>query len=528
MSYNKEYERIETGYHAVRWNEPPIYCLGRKGIYNEIAPYPAKTLIESVNKTVDQLIPENMKRDKKPYLPELSEPEVLRHYTRLSQNNFSYDSGSTLGLGTCTMKYSPKINDKLAGGPYISKLHPLQDDSTIQGILCLMYDLRNWLCELAGMDEFSFQPRGGAHGVFANASMMKAYHHSRGEDYRDEVITSVISHPVNAGCPAAVGYKVITLYPDPKTGDIGIEQMRAAISPRTAGMMVTIPYDTGVFDSHIKDYIDMVHEAGGLVSLDQANFNGVMGRLRAGDAGADMMHFNLHKSFSSPHGSIGPGSGAIGVKGFLTKFLPIPVVAFDGNNYYTDYERPDSIGKVTCFLGNIGSVIRTYAWIKALGANGLKEASSMAVINNNYLIKKMLQIPGVDIVCPHRAMLQEARFTVEKLFQDTGVTTTDVNRRVVDYGICSYFEGHEPMVDPNPITPEPSDSVTVDDLERFAEIIGHVSDEAYSDPEIVKTAPHRCAIHRALEGPLTETSQLATTWRAFLKRNPDFKPWKAL
>lgn len=522
MSYNKKYQDIETGYQAVRWHEPVVYQLGHKGITNDMVPKAGREIRDAVGKDVEDMIPESMLRREKAWLPEISEPEVVRHYTRLSQNNFSYDSGNTLGLGTCTMKYSPKVNDKLVNLPSVTELHPLQDESTIQGILELMYDLRSWLCEIAGMDEFTFQPRGGAHGVFANAAMIKAYHHSRGEDFRDEIITSVISHPANAGCPASMGYKVITLYPD-ETGDIGIEQLRAAISPRTAGMMVTIPYDTGVFDSKIKEYVDLVHQAGGLVSLDQANFNGVMGRLRAGDLGADMMHFNLHKTFSTPHGSVGPGAGAVGVKKHLIPFLPKPLVTFDGSEYHLDYDREDSLGKVGSFLGNIHAVIRTYAWIMALGAKGLKEASAMAVINNNYLIKKMLEVKGVDIVCPHRNKLQEARFTVDRIFQDTGVTTTDINRRVVDYGIVSYFEGHEPMIDPNPITPEPSDSVTVEDLERFAEVIGKVSAEAYSDPEIVTTAPHRCAIHRVDEGPLTQTEQLATTWRAFLKRNPGYQ-----
>jgi glycine dehydrogenase subunit 2 len=527
MSYKKEYEQIETGYQAVRWHEPVVYNLGRKGIVNEITP-PANEEVKKTVGNVTDKIPASMRRKTKPWLPELSEPEVVRHYVRLSQNNFSYDSGNTIGLGTCTMKYSPKVNDQLATMPSVYELHPLQDDSQIQGILQIMYELRNWLCEIAGMDEFTFQPRGGAHGIFANAAMIKAYHHSRGEDFRDEIITSAVSHPANSGCPAALGYKVITLYPDPDTGDIGIEQMKAAISERTAAMMMTAPYDTGVFDSHLKDYIDMVHEVGGLVSLDQANFNGVIGHLRAGDLGADMMHFNLHKTFSTPHGSVGPGTGAVGVREHLIPFLPKPLITFDGHTYHTDYNRPQSIGKVGSFLGNIGSVIRTYAWIKALGAEGITEAASMAVLNNNYLIKKMLEVKGMGIAWPNRAKLQEARFTVEKLFQDTGVTTFDINRRVVDYGIVSYFESHEPMIVPNPITPEASDSVTIDDLERFAEIFDAVSKEAYSNPDIVKTAPHRCAVHRVDEEPLNDPEQLATTWRAFLKRNPNFKQSKAI
>ncbi len=527
MSYDKKYEQIETGYQAVRWHEPVVYNLGRKGIINEITPPAEEAIKEAVGDPL-ATIPAKMRRKERPYLPELAEPEVVRHYVRLSQNNFSYDSGNTIGLGTCTMKYSPKINDKMANLPAVLELHPLQSDDCIQGILQIMYELRNWLNEIAGMEEFTFQPRGGAHGIFTNAAMMKAYHHSRGEDFRNELITSAVSHPANAGCPAALGYKVITLYPDPVTGEIGVEQMKAAISPRTAGMMMTAPYDTGVFDSHLTDYIDMVHAVGGLVSLDQANFNGVIGHLRAGDLGADMMHFNLHKTFSTPHGSVGPGTGAVGVKKKLIPFLPKPVVCFDGQKYYTDYDRPQSIGKVGSFLGNVGSVIRTYAWIKALGAKGITEAAAMAVMNNNYLIKKMLEVKGMGIAWPNRAKLQEARFTVEELFQDTGVTTFDINRRVVDYGVISYFESHEPMIVPNPITPEASDSVTIDDLERFAQIFDSISKEAYSDPDIVKTAPHRCALHQVEEGPLHNPAELATTWRAFLKRNPDFQQSKGI
>lgn len=493
MTEINRYHDIDTGYHAVRWNEPNIYNLGRKGIKNEILP-PVDAEIETCIGDAQSLIPAKMQRKKAPVLPELSEPEVVRHYTRLSQSNFGYDSGNTIGLGTCTMKYSPKVNDMLASMSCIYDLHPLQDDSQIQGFLQIMYELRCWLNEIAGMDEFTFQPRGGAHGVFANAAMIKAYHQSRGESFRDEIITSAVSHPANSGCPAVLGFKVITLYPDPVTGDIGLEQMKAAISPRTAGMMMTAPYDTGVFDTHFGDYIDMVHEAGGLVSLDQANFNGVMGHLRAGDLGADMMHFNLHKTFSTPHGSVGPGCGAVGVKSFLSPFLPVPVVQYDGVTYSSDYDRPDSIGKVGSFLGNIGSVIRAYAWIKALGARGITEAARMAVMNNNYLIKKMLEVKGIEIAWPNRAKLQEARFTADKIFQDTGVTTFDINRRVVDYGISSYFESHEPMIVPNPITPEPSDSVTVDDLDRFAFIFESISNEAYRDPDL--DTPHSKLIQK--------------------------------
>ena len=515
-----QYKDIDTKFHPVNWSEPVIYDLGRRGIRNDIVPDVDDRIAKTVG-DVMELLPEGVRRKEPAKLPELSEPEIVRHYIRLSQNTLGYDCGNSIGLGTCTMKYSPKINDQLSALPSIYELHPLQDERMQQGCLQIYYELRDMLCAIAGMDEFTFLPRGGGHGVFTNACMIKAYHKARGENFRDEIVTTAVSHPVNAGAPASLGLKVITLYPDPETGDIGIEQMKAAISRRTAGLMITAPYDTGVFDSRIKDYVDMIHEAGGLVSMDQANFNGVIGRLRAGDIGADMMHFNLHKTFSTPHGSSGPGAGAVGVKKHIAPFLPTPVITFDGSNYHREDDRPQSIGKVGSFYGNFGVVLRTYAWIKSMGAMGLLEASAVSVLNNNYLIKRMLGIRGVDIAWPNRKKLQEARFTVEQLFQDTGVTTDEVNQRLTDFGVVSYFSSHEPMIVPNPITPEAPESVTVEDLDRFADIIGTISKEAYVNPEIVRTAPHRAPSHKIKTDQLYDFKTLATTWRRYLELHPD-------
>lgn len=513
-----EFEAIETGYQAVRWNEPVIYELSRKGMDNRIIPEAEREIREQVG-DVRKLIPAAMRRDSAPPLPEVAEPEVMRHYLRLSQQTFGLDSGINIGLGTCTMKYSPKASERLCRLPGISELHPLQPDETIQGILELMYGLRNWLCELSGMDEFSFQPRGGAHGVFANAAIIRAYHRARGAYERNEIITCAISHPCNAACPAAAGFKVITLYPDPVTGNIGIETLKAALSERTAGLMLTAPYDTGVFDSEIGEYIRVVHEAGGLVSLDQANFNAVITVLRAGDMGADLMHFNLHKTFSTPHGSLGPGTGAIGVKSFLRDFLPVPVVEFDGSRYRLNYDLPDTIGRVGGFYGVVLNALKAYAWIMRMGRDGLQAASEWAVLNNNYLVKKLLEVQGVGISWPNRRKLQEARFTLEQLREDTGIGTTEFNNRVVDYGIQSYFDSHEPMIIPEPVTPEPSEAVSKDDLDRFAEVFRRVSEEAYTNPEIIKTAPHRCAIHRIDPEPLENPDKWAMTWRAYLKKS---------
>jgi glycine dehydrogenase subunit 2 len=518
MKTKAEYELIDTGYHGVQWNEPLIYQLSRQGSSNDILP-PVEAEIQEKVGDVTERIPASMRRRKAPDLPELSEPEIMRHYLRLSQETFGFDSGISAGLGTCTMKYSPKVNEKLTRLPTLTDLHPLQPDETVQGLLEIMYNLRNWLCELSGMDEFCFQPRGGAHGVFVNASIIRAYHQAMGNTHKDEIITCAVSHPCNPGCASAAGFKVISLFPEKESGDIGLEQVKAAISERTAGIMLTAPYDTGVFDSELAEYARLVHEVGGVVSLDQANFNGVMTRLRAGDIGADLMHFNLHKTFSTPHGCCGPASGAVGVKAPFRKYLPVPLIEFDGSKYSLNYDLPDSIGKVGKFYGVVANMVKAYAWIMSMGARGLREAAEWAVINNNYLIKKLLAIRGIGIAWPNRRKLQEARFHLQKLREDTGIGTSEFNNRVADYGMQTYFESHEPMIIADPVTPEASETVSREDLDRFAEVFRCISDEAYSDPEIVRTAPHRCTVHQPKIEYLTNPQKVVTSWRVYKKKH---------
>jgi glycine dehydrogenase subunit 2 len=514
-------DEIITSYHAVAWNEPIIYELGRKGRRGFNVSKVENGIKEAVGDVISR-IPEKMRRKEPPKLPELSEPEVVRHYIHLSQQTFGVDSGINVGVGTCTMKYNPKINEALARSPKISDIHPLQDGETTQGILEIMYRVKKWLCEISGMDDFSLQPRGGAHAVFSNACIVRAYHKFNGElEQRKEIITTVLSHPCNGGSPAVAGFKVITLYPDEETGIPDIEALKAAVSKHTAGMMITDPYDTGIFDSNIEEYIKIVHEVGGLVAIDQANANCILGRLRIGDAGADLCHFNLHKSFSTPHGSSGPGSAPIGVKKELGKFLPIPTIEFDGSNYYLDYDRPHSIGKVAEFYGVIPNVLRAYAWIMSMGAKGLKETSEVAVINNNYLIKKLLEVQGVSLPWSkhHPFRMQEARFSLKKLKEDTDIGIEDVNRRIVDFGVQKCFTSHEPWIVPEPFTPEPPETTPKEDLDRFAQIFHQISQEAYKNPEIVKTAPHNCAISKIDPAPSLNPKKWAMTWRAYLKKH---------
>ncbi len=522
MTTQDHFEDIDTGYQGVQWNEPLIYHLSRRGSKNEIIPPTEPEILDKVG-DVEKLIPQSMRRRKDPDLPELSEPEIMRHYLRLSQETFGFDSGINIGLGTCTMKYSPKVNERLARLPVLTDLHPLEPEEAMQGLLEIAYNLRNWLCELSGMDEFSFQPRGGGHGVYTNACIIRAYHHAMGNTHKDEIITCAVSHPCNPGTASAAGFKVISLFPEKETGDIGLDQIKAAISERTAGIMLTAPYDTGVFDSQLGEYARLVHDAGGVVSLDQANFNGVMTRLRAGDIGADLMHFNLHKTFSTPHGSSGPGSGAVGVKKAFRKFLPAPLVEFDGSSYKLNYDLPESIGKIGEFYGVVANVVKAYAWILSMGARGLREASEWAVINNNYLIKKLLEIRGIGIAWPNRRKLQEARFHLQQLRADTGIGTSQFNNRVADYGVQTYFESHEPMIIDEPVTPEASETVSREDLDRFVEVFRCISDEAYTNPEVVKTAPHRCTVHQPKIEYLTNPQKVVTTWRVYKKK---YEQWK--
>ena len=510
----------KAGYRAVSWNEPIVYELGgdgRRGFRVPAAEPEVKRAVGDVFKT----IPKKLRRDAPPPLPQLSEPEVMRHFIRLSQETFGVDSGINVGLGTCTMKYSPRVNEALAKSPKLTDMHPLQDERNVQGVLELMFKFQEMLCEIAGMDSFSLQPRGGAHAVFTNARIIDAYLKDRKvRKLKDEIITTVLSHPCNGASPAAAGFKIKTIYPDMETGVPDIEEFKEVVSKRTAGLMITDPYDTGVFDTNLGEYIKIVHEAGGLVAIDQANLNSVIGRLRDGDHGADLCQFKLHKSFSTPHASGGPGCSPIGVKKALEDYLPTPVIERGTRGYHLNYDRPKSIGKVAEFYGVVPNVVRAYGWVRSMGPEGLLETSSAAIINDNYLIKKLSRIKGVTLpwsrTFPIR--LQEARFSLEKLRKDTGIGIEALNRRLVDFGVQRLFPGHEPWIVPEPFTPEPSESSSREDLDMFAEIMRRVCGEAYGNVSVFRHAPHNCSNHKNHSETATDPGRWALTWRASLRK----------
>ena len=500
-------------FHQASWNEPLVLELGTPGERGLLLPE-----FEGGAAGEDPLaeVPPELRRSSAPALPELSQPQVLRHYLRLSQETLGNDVDIHLGLGTCTMKYSPKVNEELIRSHKVAELHPEQDDETVQGLLEAMWRFERVLCEISGMNRFTLQPGGGSQAVYANAAMIRAYHAARGEPERDEIVTTIYSHPCDGAGPATAGFKVVTVY----AGDRGypdVDAIKAAVSERTAGLMITNPEDTGIFNPHIDEIVEVVHDAGGLCHYDQANANGILGITRARDAGFDLCQFNLHKTFSSPHCSMGMPVGASGVTAELARFLPAPTVERDGDRFSLDYDRPDSIGKVRAFHGVPATVVRSYAWVLSLGAEGLREVAEVAVLNNNYLAKKVAELPGFAVSYADAngdRRLEQIRYSLEQLKEDTGLGTLDVARRTSDFGVAQYFPSHEPWIIPEPMTLEPAETVSRADLDTYVAVLEQISREAYSDPEIIRSSPHRSTVHQIDAATLDDPERWALTWRA--------------
>ena len=515
-------ERIDRDYkvrnfHQAKWDEPIIFELSQKGERGILVPEAEEEIAKSVGDGVSK-IPEGMKRETLPNLPELSQNRVLRHYLRLSQETLGADLNVEIGQGTCTMKYNPKVNEVIARKAEMTEIHPLQDESTVQGILEVMYKAEQCFKEISGLDRFTLQPGSGSQGAFTMASIVRAYFEDKGEsDKRDEIITTIYSHPSDAATPALKGYKIIKLMPD-ENGYPDFEAFKAAVSDRTAAFIAANPEDTGVFNTRVKEFTDLVHEAGGLCGYDQANANGLLGVARAKETGFDMCYFNLHKTFGAPHGCGGPASGAVGVVEKLIDFLPKPLVDFDGEKYFLDYDMEKSLGKVRSFVGVPQVVLKSYAWMMSLGAEGLYEVAKVAVLNNNYLFKKLMEHKAVD--APYiegKQRVEQVRYTLEKLKEDTGIGTDDVQRRVMDFGM-HYWSSHHPFYVPEPMTLEPTESPSKEDLDEYIATLKHIFDEAYENPEIIKTAPHNSTIHRVNEDSLDNPDEWAISWRSYLKK----------
>lgn len=516
MGRNKD--TLLRNFHEARWDEQLIFDMSVPGERGVLLPQPSAE-VEAAVKDCWEGLPDFLKRKKDPLLPEVSQMRVNRHYLRLSQETLGADVTIDISQATCTMKYSPRVQEHLtARNPNITEIHPLQDPATMQGILEIYYKVEEFLREISGLDYFSFQPGGGAQGVLANASIVRAYHEERGDEKRDEIITTIFSHPCDAGSPATLGYKVITLMPD-ENGYADLEAMKASLSDRTAAIFITNPEDTGIYNPRIKEYVDAAHEVGALCVYDQANANALLGIARAKEAGFDLCHFNLHKTFSAPHGCMGPGVGAIGCRQFLKPYLPVPRVEYNGSEYTLDYDCPRSIGQVRSFFGNAPVIVKAYMWIMQMGADGLKEAAVISVLNSQYMDKYIRRIPGVVVYYDQgKRRLEQVRYSWEKLKEDTGLGTEDVQRRLVDFGLQHYWMSHHPWVVPEPFTLEPCESYSKDDMDEYLAILRQISRECYENPEIVRDAPHNAPIHKLVQTELDDYEDITVTWRQWKKK----------
>jgi glycine dehydrogenase subunit 2 len=435
-------------------------------------------------------VPAELARREPPRLPELAEPEVLRHFTELSTRNFGIDTGF-YPLGSCTMKYNPRINERVVGLPGFARLHPLVEDDAAQGALELEWELQQILLEVTGLDAVSLQPAAGSQGELTGLMLFRAYFADRGEDeQRRKIVIPDTAHGTNPASVTMAGYELTPVKTDAR-GNIDVDDLRGKVDEHTAGLMLTNPSTLGLFDEHIEAIRDICHSAGALMYYDGANLNAVCGISRPGDMGFDVVHINLHKTFSQPHGGGGPGGGPITVRDTLAPYLPVPVVVRDGDAFRLDYDRPKSIGKVRGFSGPFGVFVRSYAFMRAWGP-GLREMSEVAVLNANYLLallKDAYELP-FERLCMHEFVL-----SARNLKREHGISALDVAKRLMDYGFhppTVYF----PLIVPEALMIEPTETEAKETLDAFADAMLAIVREAADDPDVLHDAPHDRPVRR--------------------------------
>ena len=436
-------------------------------------------------------LPEELRRADPPRLPEVAEPELVRHFSELAARTFGIDTGF-YPLGSCTMKHNPRVNERVVALPGFRDLHPLQEEEGAQGALELMWRLQEILAEVAGLPAVSLQPAAGSQGELTGLMLMRAYFADRGEE-RDTIVTADTAHGTNPASVTMAGYKLTKVETDAR-GNLDLNDLRAKVDTRTAGLMLTNPSTLGLFDEGIEEVAAIFHDVGALLYYDGANLNAVCGLSRPGDMGFDIVHFNLHKTFSQPHGGGGPGGGPIAVRSRLEPFLPVPAVLRDGDRFRLDYDRPKSIGKVRGFLGPFGVFVRSYAYIRSYGP-GLREMSEAAVLNANYLLARLrdaYELP-YDRLCMHEFVL-----SARALKRDHGISALDVAKRLMDYGFhppTIYF----PLVVPEALMIEPTETETKETLDAFADALLAIAREAVEEPDVIKEAPHGRPVRRVDE-----------------------------
>ncbi len=465
-------------------NQPLVFELSKEG---RVGYSLSKVDVPEVE--LSTILPSEFIRTEEAELPELSELDIMRHYTALSRRNHGVDSGF-YPLGSCTMKYNPKVNENVARFPGFANIHPLQDEKTVQGALGLMYDLQQHLIKITGMAEVTLQPAAGAHGEWTALMMIRAFHEANGETGRTKVIVPDSAHGTNPASANVAGFDIVTVKSD-ENGLVDLEDLRKVVGPDTAALMLTNPNTLGLFEEHILEIAEIIHGVGGKVYYDGANLNAVMSKARPGDMGFDCVHLNLHKTFTGPHGGGGPGSGPVGVKEDMIPFLPKPVLVKTENGYQFDYDRPQSIGRVKPYYGNFGINVRAYTYIRSMGPDGLKAVTENAVINANYMMRRLqpyYELP-YNRHCKHEFVLSGSR--QKKL----GVRTLDIAKRLLDFGYhppTTYF----PLNVEEGLMIEPTETESKETLDAFCDAMIQIAKEAEETPEIVQEAPHTTVISR--------------------------------
>jgi len=455
-------------------------------------------------------IPPSMLRSDMPRLPEVSELQAVRHYTRLSQRNFSIDT-HFYPLGSCTMKYNPRACNQYAMLPEFLQRHPYAPSSTGQGFMQCLFELQEILKDATGMAGVSMTPLAGAQGEFAGVAMIRAYHDSRGDTERKEILVPDAAHGTNPATATMCGYRVREI-PTDRNGDVDLAALQQGLGPQTAGLMLTNPSTLGVFERKIVDIARSVHSAGGLLYYDGANLNAIIGKTKPGDMGFDVIHVNLHKTFSTPHGGGGPGSGPVGVNRRLLPFLPIPYVLEDQGEYRwaTETDCPQSIGRLSANMGNAGVLLRAYIYARLLGREGLRRVAEFSTLNANYMMARLRQA-GIDMAYPNRRATHEFIVTLKKLKEATGVSAMDVAKRLLDKGFHAptvYF----PLLVPECFLIEPTESESKETLDAFVDALLEIINEAHTDPDTVKSAPHTTPVRRLDD--VKAARELDLAWRA--------------
>ncbi len=508
-------------YRQASWDEPVLFELGNKGRRGYWVP----DLEDGIKDVIGEIeVPNEILRKERPKLPEVSEVEVARHFIRLSEMSYGIDSGP-VPLGSCTMKYNPKLMLKYINDYRVTMLHPLQDEDTVQGILEAMYNLQTWFANIVGMDLCTLHPAAGAQGEFAGVLTIRRYHDIKGQEFKDEIIVPDSAHGTNPASASMGGFKVVEI-PTAADGNVDIEALKSAVNERTAGLMITNPSTLGLFEERILDVARLVHDVDGLLYYDGANLNGIMGYARPGDMGFDIAHINVHKTFSSPHGGGGPGAGPICIKDREVKngvrlkdIIPGPIVVKDKNGNFRVKMPEKAPGRLKAFFGNVGPLLWAFVYILALGPQGLKEATELAVLNTNYFKKLLSNLKGYSLYYgPERYRKHEIVVSAEPIKKETGITAEDVAKGLLDRGFYAptiYF----PLIVPEALMIEFTDTETKENIDAYFNALKDIEEEARKDPSLAKSRPLNTSVRRIDAVKANHPRTVTPSWRVKVLRD---------